>query len=151
MRARAASALAVVVFAAFAAPANAGPLDEAIAATRPCETLPGFDRTDGVRIERVDLTVRRDIIVFRAEGDIACTASGSAFVRGNLTARAKIAADLDAATCELRDRSVELAHLGGTAGAILAPRKADLEGLLAATLATAIVTECRRSLGAWID
>jgi hypothetical protein len=133
------------------ASATAGPLDDAIAATRPCEALPGFDRTDDVSIERVDLTVRRDVISFRAEGDIACTASGSAFIRGNLTARARIAADLDAATCELREASVELAHLGGTAGVILAPRKVEVEALLAATLATAIVTECRRSLGAWID
>jgi hypothetical protein len=151
MSARAAFALAVAALTGAVAPATAGPLDEAIAATRPCEALPGFDRTDDLRIERVDLTVRRDVISFRAEGDIACTASGSALIRGNLTARAKIAADLDAATCELRETSVELAHLGGTAGAILAPRKADLEVLLAATLATAIVTECRRSLGAWID
>lgn len=151
MMARATSSLALALFAAIAAPTGAGPLDEAIAATRPCEALPGFDRTDAVRIERVDLTVRRDVIAFRAEGDFACTASGSAFIRGNLTARARIAADLDAATCELREQSVELAHLGGTAGALLAPRKADLEALLSATLATAIAAECRRSLGAWID
>jgi hypothetical protein len=149
MRARAASALVVAVLAATSA--TAGPLDEAIAATRPCEALPGFDRTDGVSIERVDLTIRRDVISFRAEGDIACTASGSAFIRGNLTARARIAADLDAATCELREASVELAHLGGTAGAVLTPRKTEVEALLATTLAAAIVTECRRSLGAWID
>lgn len=131
--------------------ASAGALDDALRATAPCQALPGFDRTDQLRLSSIDISLRREVITVRAEGDIACTASGSTFLRGNLSTRVRLNAVLDSDSCRTKKAEVALANLGGTAGPILAAQQDEAEALLSEGFRLFIERECRKSLGPFLD
>jgi hypothetical protein len=128
--------------ASLATAASAAPIDDLIRAARPCESIPGFDRTDDVRMYLLDLSLRRDTLTARAEGDIACTATGAGLLRGNLTTRVLIEAELDALTCDIRSASVDLTNLGGTVAPLLANQEREVEAGLTSLLAGALAVQC---------
>ena len=139
------------LFAAIAGQAVAGPIDEALTAAEPCKVLPEFDTTESIRIERADLSLRREVFSLRAEGFIDCRTRGSGFSGGNLTARVTITGTVDSRTCEPTEVDISFANIGGSSGAIWATQKEATEENLSSVISAALKAECQRGLADFLD
>jgi hypothetical protein len=132
---------ALIVLAAAAA--DAGPIDDRLTASDPCEDLPGLSETESVALDRATITLLPETGSLSLSGRIACRTPDDALLRGDASVRVEAEVTVALSGCTATASDVRLTdHSGSLAGVVeaLAP---ELERMLAEDVAGAAEDACR--------
>lgn len=125
-------------------------LERLIVAEQPCSGLRtdtmfgtvGIDRLKEVRVPAADISLRDDMLTISLDGSLACQTSDQALFPGDATASLAARADIDLASCEIRDVSVELTEFGGTFAIAIQQFSGQIEAALTEEMRRGLIDVC---------
>lgn len=127
-----------------AGPGAASPLDERIAATRPCAQVPQLDQTDFVRVDAAKMEIVGEVLAMSGAGALGCKTSDAAVLQADASTAVEITAAVALADCTTADVSAHLFDFGGSLGMVLELMAEELE----VEIERAVTRELARICGA---
>jgi len=143
-----------VTIAAYAVNADAvsasAVLERLIVAEQPCSGLKtdtvfgtvGIDRLKHVRVPNADISLRDDLLTISMDGSLACQTSDQALFPGDATASLTARAEIDLASCEIRDVTIGLAEFGGTFAIAIQQFSGQIEAALTEEVRSGLIDAC---------
>ncbi|WP_157973674.1 hypothetical protein [Tropicimonas sp. IMCC34043] len=125
-------------------------LDRLIVAEQPCSGLKtdtvfgtvSIDRLKEVRVPAADISLRDDLLAISMDGSLACQTSGQALFPGDATASLTARPEIDLASCEIGDVSIELGEFGGTFALAIQQFSGQIEAALTEEVRSGLIDAC---------
>lgn len=110
-------------------------LEALIARDNPCADLPGIDRLDFVRVDRMALVAEGERLTATLSGALGCESSGSALIPASVSTAIEARVAVRLPGCAVVEAEATLSDIGGTAGPILSALRPEAESALADEIA----------------
>jgi hypothetical protein len=110
-------------------------LEALIARDNPCAELPGIDRLDFVRVDRMTLVAEGEELAATLSGALGCESPDDALIPASVSAAIDASVAVRLPDCEILEAGATLSDIGGTAGPLLSALRLEAEAALADEIA----------------